>query len=311
MSSLTIVVPCYNEEEILPITIKRLVGVITDLLSEKKIERGSICFVDDGSSDLTWDIIESSVEKYPEIEGLKLSRNRGHQNALMAGLLSVDSDMVISIDADLQDDVEVISGMVDQYHQGHDIVYGVRRRRESDSRFKKMSAELYYRFLHRMGVLVEFNHADFRLMSRRSIEVLKQYDEVNLFLRGIIPTIGFPSTSVTYDRDERLAGVSKYPLSKMLALAIDGVTSFTSVPLRLISVLGVVVFLGSLLLSLWVLWVRFTYGDAVPGWASSVLPIYFLGGVQLFSIGVVGEYVAKTYMETKRRPRYIIEKIVK
>jgi len=309
MTTLTIVVPCYNEEEVLPETNKRLLKLLDHLQEQEKISTDSrIYFVDDGSNDLTWTLVEEHAVKDSRIHGIKLSRNQGHQNALLAGLLTVDGDVVVSIDADLQDDISVIEKMVDAYHKGNDVVYGVRKERDTDTVFKRGTAEFYYTLLKWMGVSVVFNHADYRLMSRRSLEALKEYNEVNLFLRGVIPTIGFPSSVVAYDRSERFAGESKYPLSKMLALAIDGITSFSALPLRMIAGLGIIIFLFSLAISFWVMWVRFVSGDAIPGWASSVLPMYFLGGIQLLSIGVVGEYVAKIYMETKQRPRFIIEK---
>ncbi len=309
MTTLNIVVPCYNEQAVLPESHQRLLTLLDHLSEQGKISADSrIYFVDDGSTDLTWPLIESYSKADPRVSGIKLSINRGHQNALLAGLLTAEGDAVVSIDADLQDDIAVIEEMVDAFQQGSDVVYGVRRTRHQDTLFKRLSARLFYRLLRAMGVKVEFDHADFRLMSRRALEALKEYSEVNLFLRGLIPTIGFPSTVVTYDRDSRFAGESKYPLYRMLALAIDGITSFSALPLRLISGLGIIIFLLSLLLSLWVTWVRFISGDAVPGWASLVLPMYLLGGLQLFSIGVVGEYVAKTYLETKRRPRFVIEK---
>jgi glycosyltransferase involved in cell wall biosynthesis len=222
----------------------------------------------------------------------------------------VDGDAVISIDADLQDDLDVVEAMVDAYSAGNDIVYGVRKLRSTDTMFKRKTAEYYYRLLRSVGVEIVFNHADFRLMSRRALQALRQFREVNLFLRGIVPTIGFASAVVAYDRKERLAGESKYPIGRMIALALDGITSFSSLPLRMIAVLGMTLFLVSLALSGWVLWTRLVLGNAVPGWASSVLPMYLLGGVQLLSIGMLGEYVAKTYMETKQRPRFIVDKIL-
>lgn len=309
MTKLHIVVPCYNEASVLPESHKRLLQLLDHLQTQDKITPDSrICFIDDGSSDNTWSLIETYAATDPRVTGIKLSSNRGHQNALLAGLLSANGDAVVSIDADLQDDVRVIEAMLDKYHQGSDVVYGVRRSRQKDSLFKRLSARAFYRLLQRMGVRVEFDHADFRLMSQRALQALKEYSEVNLFLRGLIPTIGFPSTTVSYDRADRFAGESKYPIWRMLALAIDGITSFSALPLRLIAGLGIGIFILSLILALWVTWVRFVAGDAVPGWASSVLPMYLLGGLQLFSIGVLGEYVAKTYLETKRRPRFIIEK---
>lgn len=311
MTTLTIIVPCYNEEEVLPETNTRLVLLLDQLQCQEKISIDShICYIDDGSSDHTWTLIENQAALDSRIHGIKLSRNRGHQNALIAGLLTVDGDVVVSIDADLQDDISVIEKMIDSYHDGKDVVYGVRRKRELDTVFKRSTAEIYYKLLKWTGVDIVSNHADFRLMSRRSINALKEYKEVNLFLRGIIPTIGFPSSTVTYDRSERFAGESKYPLRKMLTLSIDGITSFSALPLRMVAGLGVIIFLFTLTTSIWVIWHRFVSGDAIPGWASSVLPMYFLGGVQLLSIGIVGEYVAKIYMETKKRPHFFIEKII-
>lgn len=310
MITLSIVVPCYNEQEVLPVTSSRLLGVLEHLVATARISSSShIYFVDDGSRDDTWSMIERLVDGDKRIRGIKLSRNCGHQYALLAGLLTADGDAVVSIDADLQDDVEVIEHMVDAHRAGNEVVYGVRSDRATDGFFKRFSAEAYYRLLRIMGVDVVFNHADFRLMSRRALNALKEYDEINLFLRGVIPTIGFRSAIVEYERHERYAGESKYPFRKMLALAINGITSFSSVPLRMIALLGMFFFLVSILLSIWVVWVKFVSQDVVPGWASSVLPMYFLGGIQLLSIGVVGEYIAKIYMETKRRPRFIIELI--
>ena len=311
MTVLAIVIPCYNEEKVLPETTKRLLALLDGLQDQGKVSADSrIYFVDDGSRDRTWALIEEHAADDARVGGIKLSRNHGHQNALLAGLLTVDGDAVVSIDADLQDDIGVIKNMVGAYLDGKDVVYGVRKERAADTVFKRGTARAYYKLLKRMGVDVVFDHADYRLMSRRTLEALKEYNEVNLFLRGVIPTIGFSSTVVTYDRSERFAGESKYPLSKMIALAVDGITSFSSLPLRMIAGLGIIIFLLSLMLSGWVIWIRFVSGDAVPGWASSVLPMYFLAGVQLLSIGMVGEYVAKIYMETKRRPRFIIEKII-
>lgn len=308
---LSIVVPCYNEEEVLPETVKRLTILLDEMLKENLIEEGSaVWLVDDGSKDKTWELISNYAANQNTIKGVKLSRNRGHQNALLAGLESATGDVLVSIDADLQDDITVIKNMMKAYHDGKDVVYGVRKARNQDTFFKRFTAEGYYHILQKMGVEIVFNHADFRLLSRRALSALERYQEVNLFLRGIIPSIGFPSTVVEYDRAERFAGESKYPLRKMLLLATDGVTSFSSVPLRLIATLGLMVFLLSLLISGWVIWIKLFTDRAIPGWASSVLPMYLLGGIQLLSTGVLGEYVAKIYMESKRRPRYIIEEIV-
>lgn len=307
-AELGIVIPCYNEEEVLPETVKQLTVLMREMEQDQLIDPNSaIWFVDDGSKDKTWKLIEEYVASNPYIRGLKLARNRGHQNALLAGLENAEGDVLVSIDADLQDDIYVIKAMMQEYHKGIDIVYGVRKAREQDTVFKRMTAEGYYHLLGKMGVNIVFNHADFRLMSRRAIESLKQYEEVNLFLRGIIPTIGFPSSVVEYDRAARFAGESKYPLKKMLALAADGITSFSAVPLRLIAALGFIIFLLSMGLSVWVFFVKVFTNNATPGWASSVLPMYLLGGIQLLSIGVLGEYIAKMYMETKKRPRYFIQ----
>lgn len=308
---LTIVVPCYNEKDVLSDTCAKLTHNIKNMISSKKISGdSSIYFVDDGSTDKTWSIIEELSTQMTHIHGIKLSCNKGHQNALLAGLLNAPGDAIVSIDADLQDEVGAIEKMVDTYLNGHDIVYGVRSSRTKDSLFKRFTAEAYYKLLKSMGVNVIFNHADFRLISRRVISALEEYQETNLFLRGLIPSIGYPSSVVTYDRKDRTAGSSKYPLKKMLTLALNGITSYTSFPLRLIAGIGLAIFLGTIALSLWVLWASIIDNNTVPGWASSVLPMYLLGGIQLFSIGVLGEYIGNIYMETKKRPRYIIEKII-
>ena len=308
---LTIVVPCYNEAPLLPETSRRLLGLLDQLTEGRKVSNDScVFFVDDGSRDRTWAIIEDLAAGDRRVRGMKLSRNRGQQNALLAGLTTVHGDAVITIDADLQDDIAVIEDMVDAHGDGKDVVYGVRSKRESDSPFKRSTAAAYYRLLKWMGVDIVANHADYRLMSRRALDTLKEYSEVNLFLRGIVPAIGLPSAVVTYARSERLHGDSKYPLRKMIGLAIDGITSFTAFPLRVVAGLGIFVFFISLALSAWVLWARVVSGAAIPGWASSVLPMYLLGGIQLLSIGIVGEYAAKIYSETKRRPRFTIEKVI-
>jgi len=307
-NKLTIVVPCYNEEEVLPETVGRLTTFLDRLVAAKKIAVNSeVVLVDDGSRDRTWPLIRGYHEKDSRVRGVKLSGNRGHQTALIAGLFAADADAIVSIDADLQDDINAIEEMVDAYANGFEVVYGARKQRTTDTVFKRATATWYYRLLAMLGVRIVYNHADFRLLSRRALESLKQYSEVNLFIRGIVPLIGYRATTVFYDRAERFAGESKYPLRKMLALAIDGVTSFTAFPLRMIAFLGMFVSVVSLGMIVWILWVRFFTSAAVPGWASSVIPVYFLGGIQLLSIGVVGEYVAKLYFEAKRRPRYFIE----
>jgi glycosyltransferase involved in cell wall biosynthesis len=308
MKSLAIVVPCYNEAQTLPQTCAILINVLESLHARGKVAANSrLYFIDDGSIDETWRIITAAAERDPRVSGIKLSRNYGHQNALLAGLLNVREDIVISIDADLQDDVAVIDKMVDAHDAGKDIVFGVREDRSTDSWAKRAFAEGYYKFLRRIGVDIVFNHADYRLMSRRALEILREYSEINIFLRGVIPTIGFPTAIVPYIRNGRATGESKYSIRKMMSLAVQGITSFSTLPLRLIAALGFVIFAASLLLSFWVLWVRLVSPDVVPGWASSVLPMYFLGGVQLLSIGILGEYIGKIYAETKRRPRYVIE----
>lgn len=305
---LTIVVPCYNEEEVLPETLRRLRQFLDQITASGKVKADSqVILVDDGSRDRTWELIRDCNRADPRIRGVKLSGNRGHQTALVAGLFAAEGDAIASIDADLQDDIGAIEGMVDAYRGGCDIVYGVRKSRDKDTIFKRSTAQSYYRVLEALGVKVVYNHADFRLLSRRALEALKEYSEVNLFLRGIVPLLGYRSGTVFYERAERFAGESKYPLRKMLALAFDGITSFTAFPLRLIAVLGIIVSLLSVGMIAWVLWVKVFTDAALPGWASSVIPVYLLGGIQLLSIGVLGEYVAKLYFEAKRRPRYFIE----
>jgi glycosyltransferase involved in cell wall biosynthesis len=308
---LTMVLPSYNEEAVLQETTKRLLVIFEDLIKKEKIDNSSrICFVDDGSKDKTWNIIEQLSQDNLHVSGIKLSRNRGHQNALLAGLFSVEGDIVISIDADLQDDINIIEQMIDSYSSGNDIVYAVRKERTTDTAFKRATAEGFYKLMHLMGVDIVYNHADYRLMSRRAIEHLKEFEEVNLFLRAMVPLVGFQSDKVYYDRAERFAGESKYPLKKMLSFAWDGITSFSVIPLRLITAAGFLIFIATIIMSLWVLGVKLFSQEAVPGWASTVLPIYFIGGIQVFSLGIVGEYIGKIYMETKKRPRFIIEKIV-
>lgn len=305
---LNIVVPCYNEEAVLPVTIAHLKTLLGTLVEKNLVDPAShVIFVDDGSRDRTWQLIQEASAESPFIRGIKLSRNRGHQNAVLAGLLDAKGDAVISIDADLQDDIGAIEKMILSHRQGSDIVFGVRKSRDTDTFFKRLTAEGYYRLLKRFGVEVVFNHADYRLMSRRTIEALRDFSEVNLFLRGIIPQLGFPTSIVYYDRAERFAGESKYPLGKMLALAWQGVTSFSTVPLRMITVLGLLISLGSFGITLWALAIRLFTDIAVPGWTSTVVPIYLLGGVQLLCIGIIGEYLAKIYLETKRRPHFFIE----
>ena len=308
---LGIVIPCYNEEEVLPETIRQMIGLVDRLVSLGKVSTDSrIFFVDDGSKDRTWALIEQYSAQSRYVAGIKLSRNRGHQNALIAGLFTAEGDALVSTDADLQDDINTIEEMVDRFLDGTEIVYGVRKRRETDTAFKRLTAEAFYKLIAALGAEAVYNHADYRLMSRRVVECLKQYAEVNLFLRGIVPLIGFKSEIIYYDRTNRFAGESKYPLRKMIALALNAITSFSVVPLRIITLTGFVIFLGSMLVTLWALWARFVTHAAIPGWTSIVLPMYFLGGIQIFCIGMLGEYLGKTYAEVKSRPRFFIEKTV-
>ena len=310
MLTLDIVVPCYNEEEVLGETVRRLTAVCRDLVDKGKIASESrIYLVDDGSRDRTWELIEGFCQSDLPVRGIKLARNYGHQRAVFAGLMTAQGDAVISIDADLQDDLDAIEKMVDAHVEGYDVVYGVRDDRSSDTFFKRFSAESYYRLLNAMGVETVFNHADYRLMSRAALSNLGQFQETNLFLRGMVPLVGLPSTTVSYARSERFAGESKYPLGKMIALALEGVSSFSAVPLRLIFLVGIALFVLSTGLGIWGLYVAFS-GASVPGWASTVVPIYFLVSILLLSIGVIGEYLGKIYIEVKRRPRYLVEKVL-
>ncbi|MBR2717910.1 MAG: glycosyltransferase family 2 protein [Clostridia bacterium] len=311
--TLYIVVPCYKEEEVLPETSKRLKAKMESLLEQGKIsDKSRVMFVNDGSKDRTWEIIEQLHREEPEMfSGVNLARNRGHQNALLAGLMTAVNyaDMVISMDADLQDDVDAVDGMVDAYHNGFDVVYGVRSSRQTDTFFKRFTAESFYKLMKGLGVDIVFNHADYRLMSKRALEGLSQFGEVNLFLRGIVPQIGYPWTTVEYERHERFAGESKYPLKKMLAFAFDGITSFSVKPMRLILVLGVVVFFISIVMLLWALLSKIA-GATTAGWTSMIGSIWLIGGIQLLSLGVIGEYIGKIYSETKHRPRFIIERVL-
>lgn len=308
--ALSIVVPCHNEEQVLPETTRRLIATLEPLLAKGLIADARIFFVDDGSTDNTWLTIETLAAQDARVHGLKLSRNFGQQNAILAGLLSVPGDILISIDADLQDDVNAIEEMVGAYLAGAEVVYGIRSDRTTDSFFKRTTAEAYYRLLRRMGVNLVFNHADFRLLSRRVVEHLRNCNESNLLLRGLIPQLGFRSASVYYNRQLRFAGETKYSLSKMLSLAITGVTSFTEIPLKIITVLGLLVSLFSFALAVWAFAIKLLFKIAIPGWASIVIPIYMLGGIQLLCLGVIGQYLAKIYAETKARPRFIVDKSV-
>ena len=310
-SRLGVVVPCYNEEAVLPETARRLVTLLDRLAGERQIAPASqVVFVDDGSTDRTWAQIEELALGNSRIGGVKLSRNRGHQNALLAGLFTVEGDVLISIDADLQDDINVIPLMLAQHRRGIDIVYGVRMDRSSDGFLKRRTALAFYTLMRLLGAESVHNHADFRLMSRRAIEALMQFREVNLFLRGLVPLVGFKSSIVEYQRAQRYAGDSKYPLRKMIYLALDAITSFSVMPLRLITITGFIAVGLSTLIMGWSLWARFFTDRAIPGWTSTILPIYFLGGLQIFCTGIIGEYMAKLYQEAKARPRYIIEKLL-
>ncbi len=307
---LAIVTPCFNEEAIIVSTLNQLTTLVQDMIAAKKINPASfIVFVDDGSQDRTLALLREHKNEKTRI--LKLARNVGHQQALLAGLHYVTSqvDCCVSLDADLQDDTGVIGTMIDEFEKGNHIVYGVRSNRDSDSTYKRATAELFYKFMLRMGVPLIFNHADFRLLSNPVLTELKKYKEVNLFLRGIFPLMGYRSTQVYYSRKRREAGESKYPFWKMVHFAITGITSFTNYPLKIIMALGAFVFLGSLIATGWVIWVVLT-GRNVPGWASITLPIYLLGGVQLLAVGVLGEYISKIYLETKQRPLYHVEEVV-
>lgn len=310
---LYLVVPCYNEQEVLPETSKRLKEKMESLMERNLISRDSrIMFVNDGSKDRTWSMIEELHEQDPIFAGIKLSRNRGHQNALLGGLMTAKeyADMTISLDADLQDDIDVIDQMVEKYYDGCEIVYGVRSARTTDTFFKRFTAESFYHMISMMGGEIVFNHADYRLMSKRALNELANYKEVNLFLRGIVPMIGFKTDVVTYERHERLAGESKYPLKKMLALAVDGITSLSIKPIRFIVFLGFMIFMCSILMLIYSL-VQHFLGNTSIGWTSLIVSIWAIGGLQLLAIGVIGEYIGKIYLETKERPRYIIEKVLR
>ena len=309
---LYLVIPCYNEEAVLHETAKQLLEKMNSMFERGMISRESkIMFVNDGSKDKTWEIIEELHASNPIYSGVKLSRNKGHQNALLAGLMTAKekADMTISLDADLQDDVDVIDQMVEKYYQGNDVVYGVRSARKTDTFFKKFTAQGFYKLMQAMGVEIVYNHADYRLMSKRAMEGLSQFKEVNLFLRGIVPLIGYKSDVVTYERHERFAGESKYPLKKMLAFATDGITSFSIKPIRLITTCGILIFAISLVMLLYFLIVHFM-GRTVAGWPSMIVSIWAIGGLQLLAIGIVGEYIGKIYLETKERPKYIIETVL-
>lgn len=309
-TKLLIVVPCYNEQEVLHETTRQLTALVEELSQRQKIALGRILYVDDGSRDRTWPLIEEMAAAHDTVMGLKLAHNVGHQQALWAGLewaAESEFDATVSIDADLQDDIRSIEEMVDRFAEGFDVVYGVRKERKTDTFFKKHTAQLFYKLMQMMGGDVVYNHADFRLMSHRSLRALVAHPERNLFLRGMVRQIGFPSTSVYYDRKERMAGESKYPLSKMLNFAIDGITSFSVKPLRMITTFGLLFILVAVGIICWALY-AFAAGHTIPGWTSLLVSLWLIGGAILTAIGIIGEYIGKIYKEVKRRPRYFIER---
>ena len=309
-TKLIIVVPCYNEEEVLQETTRQLSAVLSDMEQNGKITEGRLMYVDDGSRDATWHLIEQLSTENPRVMGLKLAHNVGHQQALWAGLewaANAPFDAIVSIDADLQDDVQAIVEMTDRFNQGIDIVYGVRKERKTDTFFKKHTAQAFYKLMQTMGGDVVYNHADFRLMSKRALQALVAHPERNLFLRGIVRSLGYPSDFVYYDRHERFAGESKYPLSKMLNFAIDGITSFSVKPLRLITTFGLLFMLVAITIIGYALY-EHLLGNTIIGWTSLLVSMWFIGGAILTAIGIIGEYVGKIYKEVKRRPRYFIEK---
>ena len=309
MDRLGIVVPCYNEEEVLKISSEALRQVLDDLVLKNKISKDSfVLFVNDGSKDKTWELICEEHKAHKQIKGLNLAKNVGHQYALTAGLLTAKDmcDVTVSIDADLQDDTAVIEDMIDKYHEGCDIVYGVRNSRKKDTFFKRTTAQGYYKLMDSMGVKTVYNHADFRLMSKRSLDAFGEYKETNLYLRGMVPLLGYKTDNVYYERKERVAGESKYPLKKMLALAFEGISSFSTKPIDLITVMGFGIVFLSMLAAIYA-FVSYFLGQVEAGWTSLILSIWFLGGVQLLSIGLIGKYIGKIYTEVKRRPRYNVE----
>lgn len=306
---LTIVVPCYNEQEMLPETIKQLSTVLDELIKEQLIRSESkLLFIDDGSRDDTWQIIAMESVRNPYVTGIKLAKNVGHQKALLAGLEAAKekSDCAISIDADLQDDISVIRDFIGKYHEGYDIVYGVRSSRKTDTFFKRNTALFFYRFMNKLGINLIYNHADFRLMSKRALEELSRYKETTLFLRGIVPLIGFRSTKIMYKRKERKAGESKYPLKKMISFAFDGITSFSIAPIRLLTLLGFIFFLIAIFAGGYALYQKL-FGSPNAGWTSLMISIWLLGGLQLMGIGLIGEYIGKIFEEVKNRPKYAID----
>jgi len=308
---LGIVIPCYNEEEGLSETTRRLTILLDEMILSGDIDKESfVCYVDDGSQDDTWKLIESFKEESSLFKGIKLSRNFGHQNALIAGLMQLkdSADALVSMDADLQDDIKVVKGFVEKYKEGYDVVYGVREDRSKDTKFKRGTAGFFYKFQHFMGIETIANHADYRLLSRKALDALSQFKEINLFLRGIVPLLGFRSCNLYYTRAERFAGETKYPLKKMVLFALDGIASFSVMPLRIISLIGFFLFIISLFAIVWVMIEKFLFDSVVQGWASTMISIYFIGGIQIMSLGIIGEYVGRNFQQLKGRPRYIIDR---
>lgn len=308
---LGIVIPCYNESEGLRETTNRLKGLLDEMIEQGEIDKESfVCYIDDGSKDDTWQLIETFTQESPLFKGIKLSRNFGHQNALIAGLMQLkdSADALVSMDADLQDDIMLVKGFVEKYKEGYDVVYGVREDRSKDTKFKRGTAELFYKFQNYMGIETVPNHADYRLLSKKALNALAQFKEINLFLRGIVPLLGFRSCSLYYTRAERFAGETKYPFKKMLFFALDGIASFSVMPLRLITIVGFLLFVVSLLGIVWVVFEKLFFGNTVQGWASTMISIYFIGGIQVMSLGIIGEYVGRNFQQGKERPRYIIDK---
>ncbi len=312
IKTIWLVIPCYNEEAVLPETSKQLHVIMSDLINRKKISLDSrVAFVNDGSKDKTWEIINKLHNENKLFSGINLAHNRGHQNALLAGLMVAKehADAVISLDADLQDDVGVIEKFIDKYYEGCDIVYGVRSSRKTDTPFKRVTAQGFYKFMQFMGVDIIPDHADYRLMSKVALEGLEKFKEVNLFLRGIVPMIGYKTDIVTYERHERFAGESKYPLKKMISFAVDGITSLSIKPIRMITTLGITIFTVSILMLIYFI-IIYLMGHTVQGWTTIVTSVWAIGGLQLLAIGIIGEYVGKVYLETKARPRYIIWEVL-
>ena len=308
---LGIIIPCYNEEEGLAETTSRLESLLSQMIDDGAIDRESfVCYVDDGSKDNTWKLIESFKEESSLFKGIKLSRNFGHQNALIAGLMQLkdSADALVSMDADLQDDIELVKGFVEKYKEGYDVVYGVREDRSKDTKFKRGTAEFFYKFQYFMGIETVHNHADYRLLSKKALNALEKFQEINLFLRGIVPLLGFRSCSLYYSRAERFAGETKYPFKKMLFFALDGIASFSIVPLRLITVTGFILFILSLFGIGWIVFEKLFFDNTAQGWASTMASIYFIGGIQIMSLGIIGEYIGRNFQQAKGRPRFIIDK---